>query len=176
MAEDRRGTLTKGKPQVTDVQPFGSATEVEILTAAGAVEAHSSHPLAVSFMAHAKKNGISITSASDGEAIAGKGVRGKVDGREIIVGATGRLDLHEAVVVDRRFWKATAKVFRWSSPTGSRLASLLFALRYDAVAYGHREHRQHQYGHCAGRYTRRGAIDHDFAIPGVGASVDATPP
>jgi Cd2+/Zn2+-exporting ATPase len=96
---DKTGTLTEGKPQVTDVQPFGSATEAEVLTAAGAVEAHSSHPLAVSIMAHAKKNGISITPASDGEAIAGKGVRGTVDGREIMVGAAGRLDLHEAVVV-----------------------------------------------------------------------------
>ena len=96
---DKTGTLTEGKPKVTDVQPFGSATEHEILTAAGAVEANSSHPLAVSIMAHAKENGISITAAEDSEAMAGKGVRGKVNGREIMVGAAGRLDLDKAIVI-----------------------------------------------------------------------------
>jgi Cd2+/Zn2+-exporting ATPase len=95
---DKTGTLTEGKPKVTDVQPFGSATEREILSAAGAVEAGSSHPLAVSIMAHAKEKGIPITAADDSEAIAGKGVRGKVNGREIVVGAAGRLDLDKAIV------------------------------------------------------------------------------
>ncbi len=96
---DKTGTLTEGKPKVTDVQPFGAATEHEILSAAGAVEANSSHPLAVSIMAHAKENGIPITAADESEAMAGKGVRGKVNGREIVVGAAARLDLDEAIVV-----------------------------------------------------------------------------
>jgi Cd2+/Zn2+-exporting ATPase len=95
---DKTGTLTEGKPKVTDVQLFGSATEHEVLSAAGAVEAGSSHPLAVSIMAHAKENGITITAAEDSEAMPGKGVRGKVNGREIVVGAAGRLDLDRAIV------------------------------------------------------------------------------
>jgi Cd2+/Zn2+-exporting ATPase len=96
---DKTGTLTEGKPKVTDVQPFGSATEHEILSAAGAVEAGSSHPLAVSIMAHAKENGVAITAADDSEAIPGKGVRGKVNGQEIVVGAAGRLDLDKAIII-----------------------------------------------------------------------------
>jgi Cd2+/Zn2+-exporting ATPase len=96
---DKTGTLTEGKPRVTDVQTFGSATQHEVLTAAGAVEAGSSHPLAVSIMAHAKENGIAITAADDNEAMPGKGVRGKVNGQEIVVGAAGRLDLDTTIVI-----------------------------------------------------------------------------
>lgn len=96
---DKTGTLTEGKPKVTDVKPFGSATQQDVLTAAGAVEAGSSHPLAVSIMEHARENGVAITAAEESEAIPGKGVRGKVNGREIVVGAAGRLDLDKAIVV-----------------------------------------------------------------------------
>lgn len=96
---DKTGTLTEGKPRVTDVQPFGSATAHEVLSAAGAVEAGSSHPLAVSIMAHAKENGVAITAADDSEAMPGKGVRGKVNGQEIVVGAAGRLDLDRAITI-----------------------------------------------------------------------------
>jgi Zn2+/Cd2+-exporting ATPase len=95
---DKTGTLTEGKPKVTDVQPLGGASEADILTAAGAVEANSSHPLAVAIIAHAKEKGVAITPAEDSEAIAGKGVRGKVAGREIMVGAAGRLGLDKATV------------------------------------------------------------------------------
>jgi len=96
---DKTGTLTEGKPKVTDVQTFGSATEHEVLTAAGAVEAGSSHPLAVSIMAHAKENGVQMTAADESEAMPGKGVRGKVNGQEIVVGAAGRLDLDRTIII-----------------------------------------------------------------------------
>jgi Cd2+/Zn2+-exporting ATPase len=96
---DKTGTLTEGKPKVTDVQTFGSATQNEVLTAAGAVEANSSHPLAVSIMAHAKENGVWITAADASEAMPGKGVRGTINGQEIVVGAASRLDLDKTVVV-----------------------------------------------------------------------------
>jgi Cd2+/Zn2+-exporting ATPase len=95
---DKTGTLTEGKPTVTDVQPFGSATEHDVLAAAGAVEAHSTHPLAQSITAHARQNGIPIAIAEGSEAMAGKGMRGTVNGREIVVGAATRLNVPETVV------------------------------------------------------------------------------
>jgi Cd2+/Zn2+-exporting ATPase len=95
---DKTGTLTEGKPKVTDVKVFGDATAEEVLGTAGAVEANSSHPLAVAIMAYAKEKGIAISPADGSEAIAGKGVRGKVAGREIVVGAAARLGLDKSTV------------------------------------------------------------------------------
>ncbi|MBN9008610.1 MAG: heavy metal translocating P-type ATPase [Rhizobiales bacterium] len=89
----RRGLLVKGGAVIEQI---GKVKHIVFDT--GAVEAGSSHPLAVSIMAHAKENGISITAADDSEAMPGKGVRGKVNGREIVVGAAGRLDLDKAIV------------------------------------------------------------------------------
>ncbi|VAW17399.1 Lead, cadmium, zinc and mercury transporting ATPase; Copper-translocating P-type ATPase [hydrothermal vent metagenome] len=84
IAFDKTGTLTKGKPKVTDIKVF-SGTKQEMLKMAGAVEASSSHPLAVAIVEEAKNLDITIPEASDSEALSGRGVRAKVTGKTISV-------------------------------------------------------------------------------------------
>jgi Cd2+/Zn2+-exporting ATPase len=74
---DKTGTLTQGKPQVTDLLA-SSRTETEVLSLAAALEAGSSHPLALAILDHTKERGVSVPQASDAKAITGKGVTGKV--------------------------------------------------------------------------------------------------
>lgn len=98
IAFDKTGTLTEGKPKVTDVRPLNGASETNILGLAAAVGADSSHPLSVAILAHAKEAGAPIPRAERTEAIAGKGIKGMIDGKSVIVGAARRLDLDRATI------------------------------------------------------------------------------
>ncbi len=84
VAFDKTGTLTRGEPRVTDVKVF-SGDEKTLLEYAGAVEASSSHPLAVAIVDEVRERGIPIKDASDSSALSGRGVRGKVDGKLAII-------------------------------------------------------------------------------------------
>ena len=84
VAFDKTGTLTRGEPKVTDVKIF-SSDEKTLLEYAGAVEASSSHPLAVAIVEEVKQRGITIKNATDSSALSGRGVRGKVDGKLTII-------------------------------------------------------------------------------------------
>jgi Cd2+/Zn2+-exporting ATPase len=80
VALDKTGTLTEGKPVVTDVITV-EGSEREIVTLAAAVEAGSSHPLALAILAYASGANLPVLPAVDAKAIPGKGVVGKVDGQ-----------------------------------------------------------------------------------------------
>lgn len=82
VAMDKTGTLTEGKPKVTDI--IGKDMEdADLLKLAAALESGSSHPLAVAILNEAKSRNVDHGSAQDAKAIGGKGVVGKVDGREV---------------------------------------------------------------------------------------------
>lgn len=82
VAMDKTGTLTEGKPKVTDI--IGKDMEdAELLKLAAALESGSSHPLAVAILNEAKSRHVDHGSAQDAKAIGGKGVVGKVDGKEV---------------------------------------------------------------------------------------------
>ena len=83
---DKTGTLTQGRPALTDVAAFGAFDDSEVLTLAAALEKGSEHPLAEAIVAGAEERGIAIPEAADFEAVTGKGVRGKVDGRAVALG------------------------------------------------------------------------------------------
>lgn len=86
VALDKTGTLTLGRPQVTDVLPLAGRTEREVLLAAAALESRSQHPLAQAILERAKDEGISVNPASAFQSVTGAGARGQVDGVEHFVG------------------------------------------------------------------------------------------
>ena len=83
---DKTGTLTTGKPAVTDIETNGSVREEELLQLAAAVEIASEHPLASSIVNAAQARGIQIPDVIYFEAITGMGVKGEVNGRSVLVG------------------------------------------------------------------------------------------
>lgn len=86
IAFDKTGTLTNGRPKVTDIIPLGSEAS-EVLRLAASLEQGSSHPLALAVLERAERDLIAIPAATDASAIGGKGVTGRVDGREIFFGS-----------------------------------------------------------------------------------------
>ncbi len=84
IAFDKTGTLTKGKPIVTDVRIF-NGEENDMLALAGAVEAGSSHPLAIAILEEVNSKNITIPKAINSQSLNGRGVRADVNGQDIIV-------------------------------------------------------------------------------------------
>lgn len=86
VALDKTGTLTEGKPKVTDVVPV-SRSEREVLSLAAALETGSSHPLAAAILAKAAEANAPVPPAADAGAVGGKGVRGRVGGVALFLGS-----------------------------------------------------------------------------------------
>ncbi len=97
---DKTGTLTVGKPLLTDVVPMNGFSEQEILTAAASLESRSEHPLASAIVAGAKDRKISSSHTEDFEAVTGKGVKGLVDGRVIALGNSKMMELLDIPIQD----------------------------------------------------------------------------
>lgn len=76
---DKTGTITEGKPRVTDIVPAEGISEKELLAAAAALEAKSEHPLAKAIREHAEETGVEFSAAADFAALPGHGVRGTVE-------------------------------------------------------------------------------------------------
>jgi Cd2+/Zn2+-exporting ATPase len=86
VALDKTGTLTEGKPKVTDVVGV-SASEGEVLRLAAALEVGSSHPLATAILAAAEERSVPVIGAKGGGAVGGKGVTGTVAGKSLFLGS-----------------------------------------------------------------------------------------
>ncbi len=87
IAFDKTGSLTAGRPVVTDVIPFGDVTEESVLSLASSVESHSEHVLSDAIISRAKEKGISVQDISGFEAFPGVGARALVDGKPYCVGS-----------------------------------------------------------------------------------------
>jgi len=86
VALDKTGTLTEGKPRVTDIVGIGRS-ETGVLSLAASLEVGSSHPLATAILAKAKEQGIEPRRVDGAGAVGGKGVVGTVDGVELFLGS-----------------------------------------------------------------------------------------
>ena len=83
---DKTGTLTLGKPQVTDVVPFADVTEDDLLRLAASAERDSEHPLAEAVRRAARERNLRPSAPDRFEALPGRGVRAVVEGEAITVG------------------------------------------------------------------------------------------
>lgn len=83
---DKTGTITKGEFQVQKVVPFGEETEISLLKTAAECEWISTHPIAVSILDKAEKEGIQPERPARAEEISGKGIRRLTDTGEILCG------------------------------------------------------------------------------------------
>jgi len=83
---DKTGTLTEGKPRLTQVVAAEGITEEHVLQVAASLERGSEHPLAAALLEGARDRGIALLSVEGFNAVAGKGVEGKVDGRTAALG------------------------------------------------------------------------------------------
>jgi Cu+-exporting ATPase len=83
---DKTGTLTEGKPRVTQVTAIGETTENDLLRLVASLERSSEHPLAAAIVKAAEERGLKPSMADNFESLTGKGVAGRVESREVAVG------------------------------------------------------------------------------------------
>ncbi|MBX6341170.1 MAG: heavy metal translocating P-type ATPase, partial [Thermomicrobiaceae bacterium] len=96
---DKTGTLTEGRPTLTDVVEADRAAglpggEAELLRLAASAEQGSEHPLASAIVDGARARGLALAPLDEFAAIPGKGLRARVDGREVLVGNAALLADH----------------------------------------------------------------------------------
>ena len=115
VAFDKTGTLTQGKPDLTDIILDDDFTHDEVLSLVAAVEALSEHPIGTAIVAAAEKAGLPLGAVTDFEAVSGEGVRARVDGRLVAVGAQrfhSHLDFSDfAEAIDRLADQGKTPVF-----------------------------------------------------------------
>ncbi|PVB60693.1 heavy metal translocating P-type ATPase [Labrenzia sp. 011] len=83
---DKTGTLTEGKPAVSDLVPAQGVSEEDLLALAGALEKGSEHPLAEAILSEADRRSVPLAEAAGFEAVTGKGVRARVGEDEVLFG------------------------------------------------------------------------------------------
>ena len=87
---DKTGTITAGKPALTDIVSVADLDETALLRLAAAAEADSEHPLATAVVAGARQRGVEFSTATGFDSITGRGIQATVDGHALLVG-TARL-------------------------------------------------------------------------------------
>jgi len=83
---DKTGTLTEGKPRVTQVVAAAGFGDDDVVRLAAAVERASEHPLAAAVLAEAATRQLDVPAASAFSALAGRGIRGSVKGKDVLLG------------------------------------------------------------------------------------------
>ena len=83
---DKTGTLTEGKPKLTDTIVLGDVDEITLLSLAAALEKGSEHPLAEAIVAGAEAKGLKVGKIKEFKAVTGKGVQGRIGKREVALG------------------------------------------------------------------------------------------
>ncbi|MEO6687995.1 MAG: copper-translocating P-type ATPase, partial [Dokdonella sp.] len=116
---DKTGTLTEGRPMLTDVSAVDGTTESEVLALAAALESVSEHPLARAVLEGAKARNIAVSAAQDFASVTGQGVRARVEESGI---AFGNATLMRSVGADPAPLVARADALRQEAKTVMFLA------------------------------------------------------
>ncbi|HET6956988.1 MAG TPA: heavy metal translocating P-type ATPase [Vicinamibacterales bacterium] len=86
VAFDKTGTLTCGRPEVVEIVAFDGTPASSVVALAASVEQRSTHPIAQAILDHASSAGIAAPAADDVTVIAGRGARGQVGDRQVLIG------------------------------------------------------------------------------------------
>jgi cation transport ATPase len=98
---DKTGTITEGRPTVTDVLVAGEATADEVLALAAAAERGSEHPLAQAIVLSAEERGLTLAQPESFESLPGRGIKAVIEGHSVLVG-NSRLMEESGVSLDDR--------------------------------------------------------------------------
>ncbi len=125
---DKTGTLTEGKPTVTDyltVRGTANSNEIKLLQMAAAVERNSEHPLAEAVVNYAGSQGIEqkkLTGVQDFDAVTGRGVQGTINGHLVQIGTDRWMQSlnidTSSLQSQRQAWEAAAKTTAWIAVDG----------------------------------------------------------
>jgi Cu+-exporting ATPase len=105
---DKTGTITEGRPAVTDILAFGDSEESWLLQAAASAEKGSEHPLGEAIVRAAQERGIELKAVSSFKAVPGKGIEVSIDGKDIIMGNRKLMDERAVNIEDK--WELSQKL------------------------------------------------------------------
>lgn len=128
---DKTGTITEGKPVVTDIITMNEETEKNLLVIAASLEKPSEHPLAEAIVEKAKEEGIVLKEVTEFEAISGRGILGKIDEKQYIA---GNLALMKEQNIDASSFQETSDSFAMEGKTPLYFADSQKLLGIIAVA------------------------------------------
>lgn len=117
---DKTGTITEGKPVVTDIQVFGNFTNEQALQLAASSEQYSEHPLAQALLRSAEEESISLLASQDFQALSGRGLSVTIAEQHILLG-NAKLMIESAVEIDQAV--AVAEKFASEAKTPVYLAA-----------------------------------------------------
>ncbi|MGC6173890.1 heavy metal translocating P-type ATPase [Lacrimispora sp. 38-1] len=89
---DKTGTITEGKPKVTDVLPAGNISKDRLLQLTASAERGSEHPLGQAIVLGAKESGLSLLEAEQFDSLTGRGIKARLEGEEILAGNRKLMD------------------------------------------------------------------------------------
>ncbi|WP_213608611.1 heavy metal translocating P-type ATPase [Pseudoalteromonas sp.] len=102
MILDKTGTITKGKPTVTDIINFNDSDKVQVLKLAASLESSSEHPLAQAIVNYAENANVTIEKVSDFNAVTGQGVTGTFDGQTLLFGNEALMSQHNISIAEAK--------------------------------------------------------------------------
>jgi len=105
---DKTGTITEGKPVVTDIIPFDGYDEGYLLQIAASAEKGSEHPLGEAIVKAAQERGMELKALSQFKAIPGRGIEVSIDGKNIVTGNKKLMDERSVNIEDK--WELTQKL------------------------------------------------------------------
>ena len=105
---DKTGTITEGKPVVTDIQVFGNFTNEQALQLAASSEQYSEHPLAQALLRSAEEESISLLASKDFQALSGRGLSVTIAEQHILLGnaklmTESAIEIDQAVAIAEKF-------------------------------------------------------------------------
>ncbi|HEY9147954.1 MAG TPA: heavy metal translocating P-type ATPase [Gammaproteobacteria bacterium] len=145
---DKTGTVTEGRPQLTDIVPFQGADEANLLAIAATVEAGSEHPLAAAIVAAADERGLERLEVSGFEALSGHGVQARMNRQTVRLGTLKLMEDngvylgHLQAEGERLAAEGKTPVYMALNEAGAAVLAIADPIKEDSAAAVARLHRE----------------------------------